>query len=168
MPDATTICPTDALGIPVDLRDVEAELARLWGPAALELGVPKPECPNVTRVVLANLVLECLDADIDTLSPVLATVMAQFPCLAIVLCGSTDPAKVTAEISTRFATCRHRASRRCAPNRSSFARSEAPSIFFPAPCGRCSRPICRTSSGGLETPERVQTSFTTSPASALE
>ncbi len=100
MPDATTICPTDALGLSVDLRDVEAELARLWGPAALELGVAKPECPNVTRVVLANLVLECLDADIDTLAPVLATVMAQFPCRAIVLCGSTDPArKVTAEIS---------------------------------------------------------------------
>ena len=90
----------DGQGIPVELRDVEAELARLWGPAALEVGGAQPESPHVTRVALANLVLECSDGNAESLAPVLATVVERFPCRAIVLCGSDQPArKVTAEIS---------------------------------------------------------------------
>jgi glucose-6-phosphate dehydrogenase assembly protein OpcA len=98
--DSITALPIEGQGIPVELRSVEAELAKLWGPAALEIGGPEPESPHVTRVVLANLVLECLEGDVEALAPVLATVMERFPCRAIVLCGSTDPErKVTAEIS---------------------------------------------------------------------
>ena len=44
-------------GVPVDLHDVETELTRLWGPAAERAGGPVPEQPNVTRIVLANLVV---------------------------------------------------------------------------------------------------------------
>jgi glucose-6-phosphate dehydrogenase assembly protein OpcA len=100
MPDTTAALPIEGQGMPVELRNVEAELARLWGPAALELGGPEPESPHVTRVVLANLVLECLEGDVEALASVLATVMERFPCRAIVLCGSTDPErKVTAEVS---------------------------------------------------------------------
>ena len=100
MSDATAAPLIDGQGIPVELRDVEAELARLWGPAALELGGSEPERTHVTRVVLANLVLECLDQDVQALVPVLAMVVERFPCRTIVLCGSADPArKVTAEIS---------------------------------------------------------------------
>ncbi len=100
MPDATAVPIVEGQGIPVDLHNVEAELARLWGPAALEVGGSELETSHVTRIVLANLVLECIDGDIESLSPVLATVMERFPCRAILLCGSADPArKVTAEIS---------------------------------------------------------------------
>jgi glucose-6-phosphate dehydrogenase assembly protein OpcA len=100
MTDATSTPLIESQGIPVELRDVEAELARLWGPAALELGEPAPESAHVTRIALANLVFECLGGDAQALGPVLATVVEQFPCRAIVLCGSDDPArKVTAEIT---------------------------------------------------------------------
>ncbi len=100
MTDATTAPLIDGLGIPVELRNVEAELARLWGPAALELSGSEQESAHVTRVVLANLVLECLDQDVQALEPVLAMVVERFPCRTIVLCKSDDPArKVTAQIS---------------------------------------------------------------------
>jgi glucose-6-phosphate dehydrogenase assembly protein OpcA len=100
MPDATPTPLLGSQGISVELRDVEAELARLWKPAALELSGSEPESPHVTRVALANLVLECSDSDVESLAPVLATVVERFPCRAIVLCGCGDPArKVTAEIS---------------------------------------------------------------------
>ena len=100
MPDVTATPVWAAEGIPVELRNVESELARLWGPAALEAGGAEPESPNVTRIALANLVLECADATAESLAPVLATVVERFPCRAIVVCGSNDPArKVTAEIS---------------------------------------------------------------------
>jgi glucose-6-phosphate dehydrogenase assembly protein OpcA len=100
MPDATTAPLIDGQGIPVELRDVEPELARLWGPAAEQVGGPELENPHVTRIVLANLVVECLSGNVESLAPVLETVMARFPCRAILLCGSDDPArKITAEIS---------------------------------------------------------------------
>ena len=100
MTDATTAPLIDGHGIPVELRDVEAELARLWGPAALELGEPEPASAHVTRVVLANLVLECLEGDVHELEPVLAMVVERFPCRTIVLCKSDNTTrKVTAQIS---------------------------------------------------------------------
>ena len=61
MPDATTDSFLEGQGIPVDLRDIETELAKLWGPAAEQVGGPELENPHVTRIVLANLVVECLD-----------------------------------------------------------------------------------------------------------
>src|SRR5262249_39064439 len=74
-----------------------SELAKLWGPAAEQVGGPDVENPNVTRIVLANLVVECLDGR-DELEPVLETVMARFPCRAIVVCGSEDHhRRITAE-----------------------------------------------------------------------
>ena len=66
MPDATDHFP-EGQGIPVELRDVEAELAKLWGPAAEQVGGPELENPHVTRIVLANLVVECLDGDVESL-----------------------------------------------------------------------------------------------------
>jgi glucose-6-phosphate dehydrogenase assembly protein OpcA len=100
VPDATTAAFTDGHGIPVELRNVEAELDKLWGPAAAQVGGPELENPHVTRIVLANLVVECLDGNLASLEPVLATVVERFPCRTILLRGSVDPArKVTAEIS---------------------------------------------------------------------
>ena len=100
MPEATMTPFIEGQGIPVELRNVEAELAKLWGPAAEQLGGPDLENPHVTRVALANLVVECLDGNLEPLGPALETVMARFPCRAIVLCGSDDLArKISAEIS---------------------------------------------------------------------
>ena len=91
MPDATTDSFLEGQGIPVDLRHIETELAKLWGPAAEQVGGPELENPHVTRIVLANLVVECLDGDGESLGPVLETVIARFPCRAIVVRGSDDP-----------------------------------------------------------------------------
>ena len=82
MPDASAAPTIEGQGIPVELRDVEPELTRLWGPAAEEVGGPEIESPHVTRVVLANLVVECLGDNSQALAPVLETVMARFPCRA--------------------------------------------------------------------------------------
>ena len=98
MPDATTTPFIEGQGISVALRDVETELARLWAPAAEQLGTTNQDAPNVTRVVLANLVVECLSGNAQSLSPVLETVIARFPCRAILLCNSPDPdRRITAE-----------------------------------------------------------------------
>jgi len=87
-------------GIPVELREVESTLERLWGPAAERVGGPEPEHPHVTRIVLANLVVERLAAEAWELRPVLEDVVTRFPCRAIVVRGSDDPARrVTAEVS---------------------------------------------------------------------
>jgi glucose-6-phosphate dehydrogenase assembly protein OpcA len=87
-------------GIPVDLRQIETELAKLWGPAAEQVGGPELESPNVTRIVLANLVVMCLEGRCEHLGPVLETVIARFPCRAIVVRGAEDPVRrVSAEVS---------------------------------------------------------------------
>src|SRR5262249_42881486 len=87
-------------GIPVDLRDIETELAKLWGPAAEQVGGPELDNPHVTRIVLANLVVECLEGDGECLRGVLETVIARFPCRATVMRGSNDPnRRITAEVS---------------------------------------------------------------------
>jgi glucose-6-phosphate dehydrogenase assembly protein OpcA len=96
----TTAPFIEGQGLSVDLRNVETELARLWGPAAEQAGGPEIENPNVTRIVLANLVVECLDGNLEALEPVLETVIARFPCRAILLCGSHSPErKITAQVS---------------------------------------------------------------------
>jgi len=100
MPVATTDSFLEGQGIPVDLPNIEIELAKLWGPAAERVGGPDLENPHVTRIVLANLVVECLDGDGESLGPVLETVIARFPCRAIVVRGSDDQnRRITAEVS---------------------------------------------------------------------
>jgi glucose-6-phosphate dehydrogenase assembly protein OpcA len=90
----------DGQGIPVELPQIESELAKLWGPAAEQIGGPDVENPHVTRIVLANLVVECLGGDGESLAPVLETVIARFPCRAIVVRGSDDRQRhLTAEVS---------------------------------------------------------------------
>src|ERR1700677_3194344 len=100
MLEATTDSFLDGQGIPVDLHRIESELANLWGPAAEQIGGPDLENPHVTRIVLANLVVECLGGDCGSLGPVLETVIARFPCRAIVVRGSADPERrIEAEVS---------------------------------------------------------------------
>ncbi len=100
MPGATTDTFLQGQGIEVDLRDIESELAQLWTPAAEQVGGPELENPLVTRIVLANLVVEGLDRCDESLSSALATVIAQFPCRAIVVLGSCEqPRRITAQIS---------------------------------------------------------------------
>ncbi len=99
-PTASTDSFLDGQGIPVNLPNIETELAKLWGPAAEQIGGPELENPNVTRIVLANLVVACLEGDCESLGPVLETVIARFPCRAIVVRGSVDPERhITAEVS---------------------------------------------------------------------
>jgi hypothetical protein len=91
-------------GIPVELRDIEDLLGQLWGPAAQQAGGQEVENPNVTRIVLANLVVECLDDGSEQLIPVLETVITRFPCRVILLRGSDNrERRVKAEVS---AICR--------------------------------------------------------------
>jgi len=100
MPTATTDSFLEGQGIPVDLPNIETELAKLWGPAAERVGGPDLENPHVTRIVLANLVVESLDGNGESLGPVLETVIARFPCRAIVVRGSDDQdRRITAEVS---------------------------------------------------------------------
>jgi glucose-6-phosphate dehydrogenase assembly protein OpcA len=97
---ATTDSFLEGQGIPVALPEIETELAKLWGPAAEQIGGPELENPHVTRIVLANLVVVCLDGDGESLGPVLETVIAQFPCRAIVILGSKESSRrITAEVS---------------------------------------------------------------------
>jgi hypothetical protein len=93
MPDAMTDSFLAGQGIPVDLGQVETELSKLWGPAAEQAGGPEVENPHVTRIALANLVVECPAGACEPLGQVLETVIARFPCRAIVLRGSDDPGR---------------------------------------------------------------------------
>jgi glucose-6-phosphate dehydrogenase assembly protein OpcA len=87
-------------GVPVDLHDIETELTRLWGPAAEQVGGPDLENPNVTRIVLANLVVASRPADAGRLQGVLDTVTARYPCRTIVLSRTGEPGRsVAAEVS---------------------------------------------------------------------
>jgi glucose-6-phosphate dehydrogenase assembly protein OpcA len=100
MPDAMTDSFLEGQGIPVDLHEIETEMTKLWGPAAEQVGGPELENPNVTRVALANLVVACLEGDGESLSGVLETVIARYPCRAIVVVGSNDPGRrIAAEVS---------------------------------------------------------------------
>jgi glucose-6-phosphate dehydrogenase assembly protein OpcA len=100
MADATSDAFLQGQGIPVDLREIEGTLQQLWGPAAEMLGGPEPEHPNVTRIVLANLVVERLMPECESLRPVVEEVIARYPCRAIVVRCSDDPErKISAEVS---------------------------------------------------------------------
>jgi len=100
MSDPVTDAFLHGEGIPVDLREVESTLEQLWGPAAERVGGPEPENPHVTRVVLANLIVERLASDTGSLRPIVEEVIARFPCRAIVVRGSDDPdRRIKAEVS---------------------------------------------------------------------
>lgn len=98
--DAMTDSFLAGQGIPVEPGQVETALMKLWGPAAELAGGPELENPHVTRIALANLVVECLAGSCDSLCGVLETVIAQFPCRAIVLRGSDAlERRIGAEVS---------------------------------------------------------------------
>ncbi|QEH34168.1 Glucose-6-phosphate dehydrogenase subunit [Aquisphaera giovannonii] len=99
-PESSTEAFLQGQGIPVDLRDIESQLQQLWGPAAERVGGPETEHPHVTRVSLANVLIERLAADAEGLRPVVEQVISKYPCRAIVIRGSDDPEKrITAEVS---------------------------------------------------------------------
>ncbi len=98
--ETTTDAFLQGQGIPVDLPNVESELIKLWGTSAEQVGGPELENPHVTRVVLANLVVESFTRDGAALREALDAVVTRFPCRSIVLHGSDDPSRrVTAEVS---------------------------------------------------------------------
>jgi glucose-6-phosphate dehydrogenase assembly protein OpcA len=100
MPDAASDAFLQGQGIPVELREIETTLQQLWGPAAERVGGPEPEHPLVTRIALANLVVERLAPDAESLRPVVEAVITRYPCRAIVVRGSDDAErKITAEVS---------------------------------------------------------------------
>jgi glucose-6-phosphate dehydrogenase assembly protein OpcA len=85
-------------GIPVDLSKIDTALSDLWGAAAVREGGPEVEAPAVTRVSLANLVVADLESSLS--DEILDTVVARYPCRAIVI--RRDEAigrKVAAEIT---------------------------------------------------------------------
>ena len=57
MAESTSDAFLSGQGIPVDPGAIESEFTRLWGPAAESAGGPELENPNVTRIVLANLIV---------------------------------------------------------------------------------------------------------------
>lgn len=100
MPEAISDAFLEGQGIPVSLAKIDSTLEQLWGPAAERVGGPELEHPTVTRVVLANLVVERLTGDAESLRPVVETVLGRFPCRALVVRGSKEPGrKVSAEVS---------------------------------------------------------------------
>ena len=100
MTDTSSDAFLSGRGIPVDPHDIETELTRLWGPAAERVGGPSPESPNVTRIVLANLVVVSRLVDAPRLEGVLDTVTTRYPCRAIVILRTDEPdRRVSAEVS---------------------------------------------------------------------
>ena len=100
MAETTSDAFLEGQGIPVDLPRINTTLEQLWGPAADRLGGPELEHPNVTRVVLGNLVVERLTLETDGLAPIVETVVTKFPCRTIVLRESAAvDRKITAEVS---------------------------------------------------------------------
>jgi glucose-6-phosphate dehydrogenase assembly protein OpcA len=85
-------------GVPVDLTKIDSALADLWGTAAVREGGPEVEAPAVTRVSLANLVVADLDGKLS--DEILDTVVARYPCRAVVVRRDDSVGrKVVAEIS---------------------------------------------------------------------
>lgn len=100
MPEMSSDAFLEGQGIPVPLAKIDATLEDLWGPAAERAGGPELENPTVTRVVLANLVVERLTPDAEALREVVEAVVSRFPCRAIVIRESDEPGrKVSAEVS---------------------------------------------------------------------
>jgi glucose-6-phosphate dehydrogenase assembly protein OpcA len=100
MAEATSEAFLSGQGIPVEPGQIEAELTRLWGPAAERAGGPELESPNVTRIVLANLVVEAGPGCPECLEATLDTVVERHPSRSIVLRRTLDGGRgVSAEIA---------------------------------------------------------------------
>jgi glucose-6-phosphate dehydrogenase assembly protein OpcA len=100
MAEATSDAFLSGQGILVQPGQIEAELTRLWGPAAERAGGPELESPNVTRIVLANLVVEAGPTCPECLEATLDTVAERHPSRAIVLRRTLEPGRsVGAEIA---------------------------------------------------------------------
>jgi glucose-6-phosphate dehydrogenase assembly protein OpcA len=100
MPEAATDAFLSGQGILVEPARIEDELTRLWGPAAERAGGPELDHPNVTRVVLANLVVETDEACAGRICVALDEVVARFPSRAIVLGRvESDERKISAEVA---------------------------------------------------------------------
>jgi glucose-6-phosphate dehydrogenase assembly protein OpcA len=100
MPEAATDAFLSGQGIPVEPARIEDELTRLWGPAAERAGGPELDHPNVTRVVLANLVVEADEACAGRICGALDQVVARFPSRSIVLGRvKTGGREVSAEVA---------------------------------------------------------------------
>ncbi len=100
MPESSTDAFLSGQGIPVEPGRVEDELLKLWGPAAERVGGPELESPNVTRVVLANLIVEADGACAGRIAGALDEVVARFPSRAIVLgCTGAGDRGVSAEVA---------------------------------------------------------------------
>lgn len=101
MVEATSDAFLSGQGIPVPLGRIESELIRLWGPAADRVGGGgEVEAANVTRIVLANLVVGSGPGCPRSLEATLDTVVARHPCRAIVLRRTDDPEPaVAAEVA---------------------------------------------------------------------
>ena len=100
MSDPASLAFLSGQGIPVDPSRVESELNRLWGPAAERVDGPEIDHPNVTRIVLANLILQADLGAADRLVRTLDEVVTRFPCRAIVLALTGDSGRqVEAEVA---------------------------------------------------------------------
>ncbi len=100
MPETSSDAFLSGLGVAVDLHDIETTLTKLWGPAAERIGGPALENPHVTRIALANLVVETRAAEAGRLQAVLDAVTARFPSRVIVLCRTEEPGRaLAAEVS---------------------------------------------------------------------
>jgi len=100
MTEATSDVFLSGQGIPVEPGQIEAELTRLWGPAAERAGGPDLENPNVTRIVLANLVVEVGPSCPECLEATLDTVVERHPSRSIVLRRTLEPGRgVAAEVA---------------------------------------------------------------------
>lgn len=98
MSDTSSDAFLSGQGIPVELGKIETALADLWGTAAEREGGPEVETPAVTRISLANLVVADLGGHLS--DDVLDTVVARYPCRAVVIRRDDSIGrKVVAEIS---------------------------------------------------------------------
>jgi len=100
MTDTSTDAFLSGQGIPVAPARIEAELTRLWGPAAEQVGGPTQDNPNVTRVVLANLVVQTVAENAGRVIGFLDEVVARFPSRSIVLgLTSAQGREIKAEVA---------------------------------------------------------------------
>ncbi len=99
--DAMTDSFLAGQGIPVELGQVETRVGASSGDRRPSRRADrKLENPHVTRIALANLVVESFGGCGESLCGVLETVLARFPCRAIVVVRSDDPARrIAAEVS---------------------------------------------------------------------
>jgi glucose-6-phosphate dehydrogenase assembly protein OpcA len=100
MPDTSSDAFLSGQGIAVAPAGIEDELVRLWGPAAERVGGPELENPNVTRIVLANLIVQADCENARCIVGILDEVVARFPSRSIVLGLTGDTGReIAAEVA---------------------------------------------------------------------